>query len=63
VYGSAHDLRSRRVGRTLDFDISAEERDALYDSGLHAAQQFLESWDYPEYRRVCRGDPAPATEV
>jgi NTE family protein len=49
---------------TLDFDISAEERDALYDRGLHAAQQFfLESWDHPEYLRVCRGEPAPATEV
>ncbi|OBK80559.1 patatin-like phospholipase family protein [Mycobacterium sp. 1164985.4] len=44
---------------TLDFDISADERDALYQRGLHAAEEFLASWDYPEYLRVCRGLPAP----
>ena len=44
---------------TLDFDITAEERDALYDRGLHAAEQFLESWDYPEYLRACRGERTP----
>jgi len=48
---------------TLDFDITAEERDALYNRGLHAAQQFLESWDYLEYLRVCRGEATPTTEV
>ena len=48
---------------TLDFDISAEERDALYNRGLDAAQQFLESWDYPEYLGVCRGELTPTTEV
>ena len=48
---------------TLDFDITAQERDALYNRGLHAAQQFLEAWDYPEYLRACRGESAPATEV
>jgi NTE family protein len=46
---------------TLDFDITPEERDALYNRGLHAAEEFLASWDYPEYLRTCRG--APATEV
>jgi NTE family protein len=44
---------------TLDFDITAEERDALYNRGLHAAQQFLKSWDYLEYLRACRGEPTP----
>jgi len=48
---------------TLDFDITAHERDALYNRGLHAAQQFLESWDYLEYLRVCRGEATPTTEV
>jgi NTE family protein len=40
---------------TLDFDISAEQRDALYQRGLHAAEEFLQSWNYPEYLRTCRG--------
>ena len=48
---------------TLDFDITAQERDALYNRGLHAAQQFLESWDYLEYLRMCRGELTPTTEV
>jgi NTE family protein len=48
---------------SLDFDIDAEERDALYDRGVHAAQDFLASWDYDEYLRACRGGPAPSTEV
>jgi NTE family protein len=48
---------------TLDFDITAEERDALYHRGLHAAEQFLQSWDYPEYLRLCRGGPAPNLEL
>jgi NTE family protein len=47
---------------TLDFNISAEERDALYGRGLHAAEDFLTSWDYPEYLRACRGGP-PAVEM
>jgi NTE family protein len=48
---------------TLDFDITAQERDALYNRGLHAAQQFLESWNYLEYLRVCRGELTPTTET
>jgi len=48
---------------TLDFDITAQERDALSNRGLHAAQQFLETGDYPEYLRACGGAPTPATEV
>jgi NTE family protein len=47
---------------TLDFNISAEERAALYDRGLHAAEDFLASWDYPEYLQACRGGP-PAVDV
>jgi NTE family protein len=48
---------------SLDFDISAEERDALYNRGVLAAQEFLAGWDYAEYLRVCHGVSAPATEV
>ncbi|BCI51595.1 membrane protein [Mycolicibacterium litorale] len=45
---------------SLDFDITDEERDALYGRGLRAAEEFLASWDYPRYLRDCRGI---ATEV
>jgi hypothetical protein len=48
---------------SLDFDLAAEERDALSNRVRHAAEQFLASWDYPEYLRVCRGDSAATTEV
>jgi NTE family protein len=47
----------------LDFDITAEDCHALYNRGLHAAQEFLKSWDCPEYLRACRDEPAPANEV
>ncbi|MGE2714109.1 patatin-like phospholipase family protein [Mycolicibacterium litorale] len=40
---------------SLDFDITDEERDALYGRGLRAAEKFLQSWDYPRYLRECRG--------
>ena len=45
---------------TLDFDITEEERQALYDRGLQAAQHFLEAWNYSDYLMACRGGPAPA---
>ncbi|MFP1154567.1 hypothetical protein BHQ21_18950 [Mycobacterium sherrisii] len=37
----------------IDFDITAQQRDALYDRGLHAAQEFLAGWDYPAYLAAC----------
>lgn len=40
---------------TLDFTLSAEDREALYQRGLHAAEEFLRTWDYAEYLRTCRG--------
>jgi NTE family protein len=43
----------------LDFTISAEERDALYQRGVRAAEEFLRTWDYPAYLHACRGGPAP----
>lgn len=44
---------------TLDFNLSAEERDALYQRGLRAAEEFLRTWDYAEYLRTCRGESTP----
>lgn len=37
----------------IDFDLSAAQRDALYQRGLQAGQQFLRTWDYPEFLKVC----------
>lgn len=41
----------------IDFDITAEQREALYQRGLHAGQEFLKTWDYADFLAVC-GDPA-----
>ncbi|OIN79837.1 hypothetical protein BST29_23715 [Mycobacterium malmoense] len=41
----------------IDFDITAEQREALYQRGLHAGQEFLKTWDYADFLAAC-GDPA-----
>ncbi|MGH3321076.1 MAG: patatin-like phospholipase family protein, partial [Streptosporangiaceae bacterium] len=40
-----------------DFGLSKETQERLYDSGREAAGKFLESWDFEEYIRACRGGP------
>lgn len=37
----------------IDFDLSAEQRDALYQRGLQAGQQFLRTWNYAAYLKDC----------
>lgn len=39
----------------IDFDITAEQRDALYQGGVQAGQRFLETWDFADYLAACRG--------
>jgi NTE family protein len=41
----------------IDFDITAQERDALYQRGLQAGQKFLKTWNYPDYLAAC-GTPS-----
>ncbi|MGB9222683.1 patatin-like phospholipase family protein [Mycobacterium sp.] len=41
----------------IDFDITAEERDALYQRGWQAGQEFLKTWNYSDYLAAC-GTPA-----
>ncbi len=41
----------------IDFDITDEQRDALYQRGLQAGREFLKTWDYPAYLAAC-GRPA-----
>jgi NTE family protein len=42
----------------IDFDITAEERDALYQRGLLAGQEFLKTWNYADYLTACGGPVA-----
>ncbi|MGZ4528232.1 MAG: patatin-like phospholipase family protein [Mycobacterium sp.] len=44
----------------IDFNITAEQRDGLYQRGLQAGQQFLRTWSYPDYLALC-GGPAKGT--
>ncbi len=37
----------------IDFGITAQQRDALYQRGLQAGQQFLQTWDYQDYLAAC----------
>ncbi|ASW90385.1 patatin-like phospholipase family protein [Mycobacterium marseillense] len=42
----------------IDFDITAQQREALYHRGLQAGQQFLRTWSYADYLAACAG-PVP----
>jgi NTE family protein len=42
----------------IDFDITPERRDALYQQGLQAGQDFLKTWDYAAYLKACGGPVA-----
>lgn len=39
----------------IDFDISAAQREALYQRGLQAGQEFLRTWNYADYLAACGG--------
>jgi NTE family protein len=39
----------------IDFDITTEQRKALYERGLHAGQEFLKTWNYADYLAACGG--------
>lgn len=43
----------------IDFGITAEQRDALYQGGLQAGQRFLETWNFADYLAACRGPVTP----
>jgi NTE family protein len=43
--------------RTTDFDIAPARRDALYESGRQAAQEFFETWNFEHYKRTYRSKP------
>ncbi|OBC02501.1 patatin-like phospholipase family protein [Mycobacterium sp. 852002-40037_SCH5390672] len=37
----------------IDFDITTQQREALYQGGLQAGQQFLQTWNYADYLATC----------
>ena len=39
----------------IDFHITAKQREALYQSGLQAGQEFLKTWNYADYLKTCGG--------
>jgi NTE family protein len=39
----------------IAFDITAAQREALYQRGLQAGQKFLETWNYADYLAACAG--------
>lgn len=43
----------------IDFDITAKQREALYQSGVHAGRQFLKTWDFADYLAACRAPVTP----
>jgi len=40
--------------KTVDFDISQEKSQALYDNGVRAGAAFLEKWDFAEWKKKYR---------
>ena len=47
-YARTIPIRTLGVG-TVDFDLSAERSEALYQEGRRAAEEFLTSWDFDAY--------------
>lgn len=44
----------------IDFDITAEQREALYQRGFQAGQKFLANWNYADYLADCGGPFTPS---
>ena len=42
------------------FDLTYERKTALYESGRHAAERFLESWSFPGYVAAFRTGEQPS---
>ncbi len=46
--------------RTTEFDLSRERAEQLYQSGRDAAEKFLQSWDFAEYKSAFRKQEPPS---
>jgi len=40
--------------KTVDFDISEEKSQALYDNGVRAGAAFLNKWNFAEWKKKYR---------
>jgi hypothetical protein len=40
--------------KTVDFDISREKSQALYDNGVRASAEFLDKWDFADWKKKYR---------
>jgi NTE family protein len=46
---------------TIDFKLTPQQKEALYQSGVKAAQEFLTTWNFDEYKKLYRsGKPVPS---
>lgn len=45
--------------RATDFDLTPEERQRLFDSGVAATRKFLATWDFQKYLRRCPHEKTP----
>lgn len=47
----------------IDFDLTAEQREGLYQSGVRAGRDFLRTWDYGAFLAACGAPvrPRPVT--
>jgi NTE family protein len=43
----------------IDFGITAEQRETLYQSGLRAGRDFLATWDFAAFQAACGGPAKP----
>ncbi len=61
-----NDSYARTIGvptlgvRTTEFDLSHQRADQLYQSGRDAAEKFLETWNFDEYKRAFRDQESPS---
>lgn len=54
IFVPAHDVSP------IDFDITAEQREALYQRGFQAGQKFFANWNYADYLADCGGPFTPS---
>jgi NTE family protein len=40
--------------KTVDFNMSREESDALYENGAEAAKKFIKGWDFEQWKQLHR---------
>lgn len=48
--------------RATDFDLSKENRDKLYQSGVEAAEKFFQTWNFEEYKKKYRQAEPPSRQ-